>query len=62
MRPMLSLALVLSAALLAAPALALIPAPDGGETNPNTPFSFTPDEASDGTFKIFLSESGRWSP
>lgn len=59
MRPMLSLALVLSAALLAAPALSLIPAPGGG-TDQNAPFSASPDpaEAADGTFKILLSESG----
>lgn len=60
MRPMLSLALVLSAALLAAPALALIPNPAGGGTDQNAPFSASPDpaEAADGTFKILLSESG----
>ncbi|MFR8012156.1 MAG: stage II sporulation protein D [Clostridia bacterium] len=60
MRPMLSLALVLSAALLAAPALALIPTSSSGKTEPKAPFSDSSDpaEAADGTFKILLSESG----
>lgn len=60
MRPMISLALVLSAALLAAPALALIPVPDGGGAQRTAPFAADPDtaEQDDGTFKILLSETG----
>lgn len=60
MRPMLSLALVLSAALLAVPALSLIPSPGSGTGDAVPPRSEVQDSAErdDGTFKILLTETG----
>lgn len=60
MRPMIALTLVLSASLLAAPALALIPSGSGGSGGPAP--SITESEkggdTADGTFKLLLSETG----
>ena len=60
MKPALSLALVLSAAILIAPALSLLPLPSGEQTpaDPGLTGENTPGESDSRTFRVLLSQSG----